>query len=364
MFGKLGSGKRTLAAQLAIRIAKKDTKLKIKIVTERDALFEYLESKQSTILVIHNPVKTWFTSNHTDEILSFLLKICTNAKKNNSYVILIFHCDWESFKGLFGNNDELMENICSKRIHICAKVAKLTEMAKNNGMDISNVTFQIAGASIGDPLIMTLYLKNCAFQNNNYLSNPNKFIFEKLKSLEGSPEIHEQLAFRIMVFIVLHDGEIAKTDLDDLSNHTLFADLNMDIKGSINRCIKLLLDLFVEETANGQSYRAIHDVIMRCTFLAAVENHMTLLFTECGPMLIFDCIRLKSKWPTEQFLCAGKIFYDYSDLKIGIPSNQYLNLAKIFFQRTEIWSFLRNSRFYGKKKMQNAWNNAKLHFTN
>lgn len=36
MFAKLGSGKRTLAAQIAIRMAKKDTNLKIKIVGEGD----------------------------------------------------------------------------------------------------------------------------------------------------------------------------------------------------------------------------------------------------------------------------------------------------------------------------------------
>lgn len=78
---KLGSGKRTLAAQIAIRIAKKDTKLKIKIVEEGDLLSSDLESMQSTILVIHNPVKTWFTSKHTDKIMSCLLKLCTKAKK-------------------------------------------------------------------------------------------------------------------------------------------------------------------------------------------------------------------------------------------------------------------------------------------
>lgn len=32
MYGALGSGKRTLAAQVALRLAKKDSKLKIKIV--------------------------------------------------------------------------------------------------------------------------------------------------------------------------------------------------------------------------------------------------------------------------------------------------------------------------------------------
>lgn len=79
MFGKLGSGKRTLTAQVAIILAKKNTKLKIKIVREGGLQSEDLGSRQSTILVIHDPVKTWFRSKHTAEVMSCLLKICTNA---------------------------------------------------------------------------------------------------------------------------------------------------------------------------------------------------------------------------------------------------------------------------------------------
>lgn len=273
MFAKLGSGKRTLAAQIAIRIAKKDTKLKIKIVKEGDLLSVDLESMQSTILVIHNPVKTWFTSKHTKEIMS-----CENANKNKNYIISIFHCnDLKSFKRFFRNSETSMEKLCPKRIHICTKKQKLTEMAKNPKMDIANETFQIGGASIGDPLIMILYLKNLAFQNQNYFSNPTMFIFEKLKTMEESPEINDQLTFKVMIFFVLHDGEIAKSEVDDISQHSLFANLNdkMNIEGSINECVEQLLDIFIEETTDGRCYRVLHDVITRCTFLAAVENHRT-----------------------------------------------------------------------------------------
>lgn len=80
MYGKLGSGKRTLANQVAIRLAKKDTKLKIKIVRDREVLSKDLESIQSTILVIHDPIKIWYTTRKTEEIISCLLNICTNAK--------------------------------------------------------------------------------------------------------------------------------------------------------------------------------------------------------------------------------------------------------------------------------------------
>lgn len=73
--------KRTLADQMAIRLAKRYPKLKIKIVREGEDLSSDFGSVHSTILVINNPVKTWFTSKHTDEIISCLIKICTNAKK-------------------------------------------------------------------------------------------------------------------------------------------------------------------------------------------------------------------------------------------------------------------------------------------
>lgn len=226
-------------------------------------------------------------------------------------------------------------------------------MANNPEIDISNLTNQIGGASIGGPLIMTLYLKNRAFQTKKYLSNPTMFIFEKLKSLEESPEIKDQFAFKVMVFIVLHDGEIAKSELDDISQHLLFAKLND--KGLITECVEQLLDFFLEETAEGQSYRVLHDVITRCTFLAAMENHMTLLLTECNPTLIFDCIRVKS---VLQKFSYGKLAYDLSDINIGIPTDLYPMIAKLFFQHRDIRNVLQNSIFYEEKRFLNEWNKA------
>lgn len=355
VFAKLGSGKRTLAAQIAIRLAKKDPKLKIKIVREGEDLSEDLASMQSTVLVIHNPVKTWFTSKHTDEIMSCLSKICMNAKKKNYYVISIFHCnDLESLKRLFRNYESLMEKLCSKRIQIRTTKQKLTEMANNTELDISNLTIQIDGASIGDPLKLTLYLRNRVFQNQNYLSNPTMFIYEKLKSLEESPEIHDQFAFKVMIFVVLHDGEIAKSELDDISQHSLFANLNdkMNLKGSINECVEQLRDLFIEETVGGRSYRVLHDVITRCTFLAAMEKYRTLLFTECNPTLIFDCIRVKSVLQRCKYV---KLAYDFRDINIGIPTDIYREIAKLFFQRTEIRNVLQNSKFYEEIRFLDEW---------
>lgn len=92
MFGNLGSGKRTLAAQVAIRLAKENPNLKIKIVTQRDTITEDLESRHSTILIIHDPLRTWYTDSFMENIISILLRMCMRAKNkgNAFYVIAIF----------------------------------------------------------------------------------------------------------------------------------------------------------------------------------------------------------------------------------------------------------------------------------
>lgn len=354
MFAKLGSGKRTLAAQIAIRMAKKDTNLKIKIVGEGDLLSVDLKSMQSTIFVIHNPVKTWFTSKHTDEIMSCLSKLCSNAQNNKCYIISIFHCnDLESFKRLFCNHKNLMEKLCPKRIQIRTTNQKLSEMAKN-----TEITIQIGGASIGDPMIMTLYLKNRIFQNQNYFSNPTTVIFETLKTMEKSPEIDDQLAFKVMILFILYDGEIDKSELDEISKHSLFANLNDKItkERSINDCVERLRDLFIEETIGGLSYRVLHDVITKCTFLAAMENHRTLLFTKCNPILIFDCIRVKSVFETFKH---RKLAYDLNDINIGISTDiLYPEIARLCFQRREIRNVMQNSKFCEEKIFLDEWKKA------
>lgn len=357
MYGKLGSGKRTLAAQVAIRLANKDTNIKIKIVRKREDLSDDLQSRLSTIFVIHDPIKAWYTSQHTDEITSFLYKICTNAKRNNCYIIAIFHCnDWESFKHQIGKNSIAIEQMFQNAKHICFNKQKMIEILTN--CEIKNkVKYQIDRATIGDLFLITLFLKNCVFQDKRFLSNPIKFIFEKLKSLQQSSIILHQLTFKVMVFFVVHNGEIAKRELDDISRHSLFADVKekMDIVGSIDECINQLLELFIEKTVDGQSYRILHEVVTRCTFLAAVEMHRTLLFAECDPMLIMDCMVHKTK-------TKNQIAYDFND--IGIPSNIIPEIARLIFQRTEMRSVLQNSILYDDKEFLDEWKKAELHFSN
>lgn len=368
MFGKLGIGKRTLAAQVAIRIAKKNPALKIKIVRERDTISEDLESRHSTILVIHDPVKTWYTDRYTEKIISILSRICKSAKNkdNNLYIIAIFHCnDWNLLP--FGKKKKMMETLFPNRQAICGnKISvKLIEMAKDNQEKISNEPFHREEKNLGKSLKMTLFLKNLAFQQD-VLNNPIIVIIRALKTLERSNKIHEQLAFKVMVIVMLHGGKIEKRELlaDDIPHHNLFADLKnkMDVEEFIIGCTEQLLEIFLEETEDGRSYRIIHDVITRCTFIVAFENHRTLLFTECDEILLFECLRLKSL--SERMKFFEGIIYDNINLKIGIPAYLLKEMARLFFQRKEMRSVLPKSRLYDDRKFQDEWNKAEQHFTN
>lgn len=164
---------------------------------------------------------------------------------------------------------------------------------------------------------------------------------------------------------MLRGGKIAKEKLlaNDISNHELFVDLKkkMDVEGFIIGCIDQLLKIFLEETEDGQSYRILHDVITRCTFLIAMENHKTIVLSECNPILVFECLRLNIFG--EKCKYFGELIYDYNNLKIGIPSELFKEMAELFFQR-EMRSVLQNSRFYEDKKFQDEWNKAEEHFTN
>lgn len=366
MFGKLGSGKRTLAAQVAIRIGKKKPALKIKIVTERDTITEDLGSKHSTILVLHDPVKAWYTDRYKEEIISILLKICTSAKNkdNKSYIIAIFHCnDWNLLQ--LGNKKKTMETIFPKRepIHGKKLSVKLSDMVKDNLEDISNVPFQKGKESTEESFELTLFLKKHAFQHD-VLDNPVMSIIEVLRTLETSNQNYKQLAFKIIVIVMLRGGQIAKSELlgDDILHHELFVDLKkkMNVKGSIVACTEQLLKIFIEET-DKRSFRLLHDVITRCTFMVAFKNHTTLLYKECDSILLFECLQLKPL--SERLICSGEVIYDYNNLQIRIPTEIFEEIGRLFFQRTGMRSILQKSRLYDNKKFKGEWNKTEQHFT-
>lgn len=216
-----------------------------------------------------------------------------------------------------------MEAIFPKRESICGHKmsVKLIEIAKDNQENISNEPFHREEKILGESLKMTLFLKNRAF-HQDVLKDPIVFIIRSLKTLKNSNKNREQLAFKVMVIVMLHGGKIAKRELlaDDIPNHEVFVDLKQkrDVKGSIIGCTDQLLEIFLEEMDSGRSYRVLHEVITRCTFIVAFENYRTLLFKKCDAILVFGCLRRKSL--TERSLFSDDPIYDYSNLKILLSS--------------------------------------------
>lgn len=362
IFGKLGTGKRTIATQIAIRIAKKEPKYKIKRVGERDLISKDFNLMPSTILIIHDPVKTCYTIEYSEEIISCLLRICKNARKNNSYILVIFyHDNFDSLYRQFGKMKTPFESLLKKNVfHIPNSEQTLKEIASSyteefSNDDIQNILKQ--GSSVGQLIILTFYLKTSEFHHEQFLSNPIKSIVEALKTLERSAEIHDQSAFKLMVYVILHGGEITKCSLKDIAYHALFNDLRekMDGENTIKACIDKLLDLYIEESADGGSYRVLHDVITKCTFLTAFENQMTLLFKECDIILLFDSIRVKSIVDKMKLQYSGEIIYDYKSLKIAIPTEMYPAIARSSFEREEIIDVFRKIRLFEDEGFQIRW---------
>ena len=74
LFGKWGSGKRTLAKQVAIILAR-EKGLKIEIIRNLLFLPKGLESLRTTVLILDNPNKAQYTDSHNANIFDCLLKI-------------------------------------------------------------------------------------------------------------------------------------------------------------------------------------------------------------------------------------------------------------------------------------------------
>lgn len=209
-------------------------------------------------------------------------------------------------------------------------------------------------SSAGEFIKLILFLKTSEFDCENFLSNPIVFTVKALESLQMSSDIKNQSAFNLMVFLILHGGEISKSKLKEIQDHTMFDNLkDIDKDETIIGCIKRLLNFFIEESADGGSYHVVHEVITKCTILAAAKSHMKLLLTECDPILLFDSIRLKSR--TEKLQYPGMIVYDYSNLKIAIPSKWFPMIARLTFDRKEKIEILNNIRLFEDKYLQREW---------
>lgn len=362
LLGKLGSGRRTVANQIASRLRKINPKLNIEVLNAFRDIPK--DSIMSTIYVLPDLIKSWYTDRHTEDIIQFLQNICSNAE-NNCFIIASFQYDYWDYSNLELKSQRVHKNILTlfpKPFPVITKIERLREIAMNSENDISDKALKRiceVQTSIGHPLTLIFIMNNKPFSCNEYLIDPISFTMKQLKALEKSDNIRKRIQFKALVFTMLHGGEITHLKLENVLDHTFLVDLKEteDRKETIQECIQQLINVYIKETTDRKSYKMIHDVITKCTFLAAAENHSDLLFSKCHYFPLLECIRHKST--LEKLSFYGKIVYDYENLQFGVPTTFYPKIAEMFVERSDLMDILHTVRFFDNKDFQAVWLKSK-----
>lgn len=366
LLGNLGSGRRTLSNQIAARLRKDNPELKIEVFNVFTIIPTDAETMLSTIVIVPDLIKPWYTNTHTKNIIQFLLKLRSDAEENNCFIIATFqNNDWNNIKSQSNSIERMHGNMLSlfyKPFEVVTEIERLREIARKRKNDISDIVLRRiceVDTSIGRPLKLALIMNYQAFRDDEYFTDPILFTMNQLKTLEISDNMRKRVMFKALVFTMLHGGEITKTKLEEALNNALLNDLIQtdDRKKTIQECIKQLINVYIKETSDEQSYKMIHDIITKCTFLAAAKNHHDLLFTKCSYFPLLECIRHQSV--SERIFFYGKIIYDHENLQVGVPTHFYQMLAKIFVERNDLMDMLHTVRFFEDKEFQVKWLNAK-----
>ena len=341
LFGKWGSGKRTLAKQIALILAKEE-KLMIKIFRDWLLLPEDLESTRSTVLIMDNPIKIQYTDRHNAEIFDCLLKL--RAKKNNCFLLALFHCyETDKTVELFVDAKRKIVDLFPKIFLISFSNEKLAEIAKKE--NISQVVIEeIAKDNIEN--IDMGPLSNTRSKSNRpiffeCLDDPLTIVLCELQKMVSSQNMNERVKFSLLLHMMLHNGEIPKTEVD----HALSGEMkeNTNKEDLTRECIQQLLHSYIEETADGNAFKTIHDIITRCTLLIALKNYGGSIFQKCDVSLLLDCIRTKTL--NERITCCGLLVIDKT-LNIGIPTELFPSLAESCVQRNEMMPILNNVKLF------------------
>ena len=136
LFGKWGSGKRTLANQIASKLAIEG--LNIRVVRHFISIPDDLASTCSTVLILEDPIKFQYTDLHNAEIFDCLLQLKANAEKTNCFQVVVFHCeDIEQTEILIKGAKRNMDDLFPKIFRISFSTYQLTEIVKINGKTVS-----------------------------------------------------------------------------------------------------------------------------------------------------------------------------------------------------------------------------------
>jgi hypothetical protein len=177
--------------------------------------------------------------------------------------------------------------------------------------------------------------------------------------MRSSDDVNARMKFGILVYVMLHGGTVEKDTVDSCTDPSLFSIKGEipDMSTNIQDCVTDLLDGYLEQTADGKSYRTLHEVITRCIFLAAAEIDFLSLIDKCDAFLMFDCIRFKTTCTREKILNWGKIVIDTRELKVGIPTELCQSHAKALKQRSDdVPILLRKVNWVQDKNFQKVWN--------
>lgn len=163
LLGKLGSGRRTVANQIASRLRKINPKLNIEVL---NAFIDIpKDSIMSTIYVLPDLIKSWYTDRHTEDIIQFLQNICSDAE-NNCFIIASFQYDYWDYSNLELKSQRVHKNILTlfpKPFPVITKIERLREIAMNSENDISDKALNRiceVQTSIGHPLTLIFIMNN------------------------------------------------------------------------------------------------------------------------------------------------------------------------------------------------------------
>ena len=348
LFGKWGSGKRTLAKQVAIKLARED-ELKIEII--RDWLFlpEGLESSRTTVLILDNPIKAEHTGSHNANIFDCLLKI--RAEKNDCFQIVVFQChENDRIAQLFIDAKRNIEHLCPKSVLI--SFSKEIAEKKENQISSNDLKKLSQSSSMDHTLILTLFLRNPFDKRKTFLKDPVPFILKELENIIKSKDMDKCLQIQTLIQMTFHNGEMTKTEVEVMMDHNIKD--GTDKEELTRKCIKQLLQSYVEGTRDGKSYM-IHDVITRCVLYTALKftKNLDSLFKKCDPLLLLDCVR--SKTFGERMVSSGEFIFDDKTFDIGLPTETFPSLAESLVQRDEIWTSLGNVRIMEDKDFKQEW---------
>ena len=355
LFRKWGSGKRTLAKQISTKLAKEEG-LKIRFFSHLISIPDDLASTCSTILIMVDPFRPQYTDEHNAEIFQCLLKLRANAKQNQNFLLILFHCDDMTvtekvcLDPIGKKINQLFPKTLVRRIsyskEILTKIAQTKE--ENTSTEfIRQIAENDTSSGMGHTLTLALFLKTPFYRHKDFLKDPITFVLEKLKDMATSETMNERVQFTTLVHMILDSKEIIKSEVGAMVDQDVSD--NSDKENLIPECI---LQRYVEETFDGKSYRLMHDIITRCILYTALKYNIRryLIYKECDPLLLLSSFRHKTISERVKHPC--EFIFDNQTLDIGIPTESYPSMAKIFGKRNDMMTMLRNARLCEDREFQ------------